>query len=69
MIDGTDVIGVTRVARSNREPIATFVTKMHSIVRRGAGIHAAAERAAQKPRPNAAAKRVLVARSDTLGNR
>src|ERR1700744_5408756 len=43
VIDGTDVIGVTRVARSNREPIATFVTKMDSIVRRGAVIHAARE--------------------------
>ena len=47
MIDGTDVITVTRVARSNREPIATFVTKMRSIVSRGAGIHAAGERPTQ----------------------
>src|SRR6201995_1240042 len=47
VIDGTDVIGVTRVARSNREPIATFVTEKHSIVHRGAGIHAGGERWAQ----------------------
>jgi hypothetical protein len=47
VIDGTDVIGVTRVARSNREAIATFVTKTRSIVRRGAGINVADERGAQ----------------------
>jgi hypothetical protein len=68
-IDGTDVIGVTRVTRSNREAIATFVTKMHSITGRGAAIPAAGERRAQNTRWNAAAKRVMAARSDTLGNR
>jgi hypothetical protein len=40
MVDGTDVIGVTGVARSNREPIATFVTKIRSTVTSGAGIPA-----------------------------
>src|SRR5271169_1805305 len=44
VIDGTDVIGVTRVARSNREPIATFVTEIRWIVRCGAGIRALGER-------------------------
>ena len=69
MIDGTDVIGVTRVARSNREAIATFVTKMRTITTRVAGIRAAAERRTPNTPAERPAKRVMVVRSDTLGNR
>ena len=69
MTDGTDVNGVTRVTRSNREPIATFVTKICSIVTRHAGIRACNEVRSVKTGRNAAAKRAVVSQSDTLGNR
>jgi hypothetical protein len=69
MTDGTDVNGVTRVTRSNREPIATFVTNICSIVTRHAGIRACNEGRGVKTRAQRPAKRAVVAESDTLGNR
>jgi hypothetical protein len=69
MTDGTYVNGVTRVTRSNREQIATFVTEICSIVIRHAGIRACSEGGAVKPARNAAANRAVVSQSDTLGNR
>ena len=47
VIDGTDVNTVTRVARSNCEPIATFVTEMRSTASTGAGIHVVGMRRTQ----------------------
>ena len=67
--DGTDVNGVTRVTRSNREQIATFVTKICTIVTRHAGIRACGEGGAIKTRAQRAAKRAVVSQSDTLVNR
>src|ERR1700691_6085162 len=48
MTDGTAVIVVTRVAISNREPIATFVTKTRSTVTHGVGIRPPGERRTEK---------------------
>ena len=69
MTDGTYVNGVARVTRSNREQIATFVTKICSIVTRHAGIRACSEGGAIKTRAQRPAKRAVVSQSDTLVNR
>jgi S1-C subfamily serine protease len=70
VIDGTDVIGEASVVISNCEPIATSSP--------AGGLFAARDVGADDPpvavadaisRPNAAAERAAVARSDTLCNR